>query len=104
MRNPTSNPDSASPMAVTPIPKLLRSLGIPLICSLVIQACYNIVDSYFVSAMQDTAEVTGMGDYAMNALTLAFPIQMLIVALGVGTGVGVNALLARSMGDRKSVV
>lgn len=61
MRNPTSNPDSASPMAVTPIPKLLRSLGIPLICSLVIQACYNIVDSYFVSAMQDTAEVTGMG-------------------------------------------
>lgn len=99
MRNPTSNPDSASPMAVTPIPKLLRSLGIPLICSLVIQACYNIVDSYFVSAMQDTAEVTGMGDYAMNALTLAFPIQMLIVALGVGTGVGVNALLARSMGQ-----
>ena len=88
MRNPTFNPDSASPMAVTPIPKLLRSLGIPLICSLVIQACYNIVDSYFVSAMQDTAEVTGMGDYAMNALTLAFPIQMLIVALGVGTGVG----------------
>lgn len=99
MRNPTSNPDSASPMAVTPIPKLLRALGIPLICSLVIQACYNIVDSYFVSAMQDTAEVTGMGDYAMNALTLAFPIQMLIVALGVGTGVGVNALLARSMGQ-----
>ena len=99
MRNPTSNPDSASPMAVTPIPKLLRSLGIPLICSLVIQACYNIVDSYFVSAMQDTAEVTGMGDYAMNALTLAFPIQMLIVALGVGTGVVVNALLARSMGQ-----
>lgn len=99
MRNPTSNPDSASPMAVTPIPKLLRSLGIPLICSLVIQACYNIVDSYFVSAMKDTAEVTGMGDYAMNALTLAFPIQMLIVALGVGTGVGVNALLARSMGQ-----
>ena len=47
-------------MAVTPIPKLLRALGIPLICSLVIQACYNIVDSYFVSAMQDTAEVTGI--------------------------------------------
>ena len=100
MRNPTSNPDSASPMAVTPIPKLLRALGIPLICSLVIQACYNIVDSYFVSAMQDTAEVTGMGDYAMNALTLAFPIQMLIVALGVGTGVGVNALLSKSLGEK----
>lgn len=99
MRKQASIPESASPMAVTPIPKLLASLGIPLICSLVVQACYNIVDSYFVSAMKDTPGITGMGDYAMNALTLAFPIQMLIVALGVGTGVGVNALLARSMGQ-----
>ena len=88
-----------SPMATEPVRRLLLTMGVPLICSLVIQACYNIVDSYFVSHMRDTAEIAGMGDYAMNALTLAFPVQILIVALGVGTGVGVNALLARSMGQ-----
>ncbi len=88
-----------SRMGTAPVGKLLLSMGVPLICSLVLQACYNIVDSYFVSHMQDTAQITGMGDYAMNALTLAFPVQMLIVALGVGTGVGVNALLARSLGQ-----
>lgn len=86
-------------MAVTPVWKLLLTMGVPLICSMVIQACYNIVDSYFVSRMPDTAAITGAGDYAMNALTLAFPVQMLIVALGVGTGLGVNALLARSLGE-----
>ena len=72
MRNPTSNPDSASPMAVTPIPKLLRSLGIPLICSLVIQACYNIVDSYFVGRYSDTG---------LTALSIIYPLQLLMIAL-----------------------
>ena len=77
MRNPTSNPDSASPMAVTPIPKLLRSLGIPLICSLVIQACYNIVDSYFVAKLSEEA---------MTALALVYPVQNLITSIAVGFG------------------
>ena len=55
------------------------------------------MDSYFVSCMTDPA-VPNLGDYAVNALTLAFPIQMLIVAIGVGTGVGTNALLSRNLG------
>lgn len=86
-------------MGTAPIWKLLLTTGIPLICSLVVQACYNIVDSYFVSHMRDTIEITGMGDYAMNALALAYPVQILIIAMGVGTGVGVNTLLARSLGQ-----
>lgn len=79
--------------------KLLLSMGIPMIISMAIQALYNIVDSYFVSCMKDTDTIKNMSDYAMNALTLAFPVQMLMVAIGVGTGVGINALLSRSLGE-----
>lgn len=86
-------------MGAAPVPKLLLAMGLPMIVSMMLQAFYNIVDSYFVSAMPDTAEIAHMGDYAVGALTLAFPIQMLMVAIGVGTGVGINALLARSLGE-----
>ena len=79
-------------MGIVPVNKLLLSMGVPMIMSMILQAFYNIVDSYFVSRMPDTATITGMGEYAVNALTLAFPIQMLIVGVGVGTGVGINAL------------
>lgn len=85
-------------MGEAPVSKLLLSMGIPLIVSLVLQAFYNIVDSYFVSGMKDTEAIKGVSDYAMNALTLAFPMQMLMIAIGVGTGVGVNALLAKNLG------
>lgn len=67
---------------------------------MVLQACYNIVDSMFVARIPDSGTVTNMGEYAVNALTLAFPVQMLIVAFGIGTGVGVNALLAKSLGQQ----
>ena len=92
-------------MGVVPIPKLMLSMGIPIVLSMVLQACYNIVDSMFVARIPDTAEVTHMGEYAVNALTLAFPVQMLIVAFGIGTGVGVNALLSKTLGqnDTKKV-
>ncbi|MDO5294249.1 MAG: MATE family efflux transporter [bacterium] len=95
--------ESKNKMGVEPIHKLLLTMGMPMIISMALQALYNIVDSYFVSCMKDTEQITNMGDYAVNALTLAFPIQMLMVAIGVGTGVGVNALLAKSLGegDRK---
>lgn len=86
-------------MGTAPVPKLLLVMGLPMVLSMMLQALYNIVDSYFVSAMPDTAEIVHMGDYAVGALTLAFPIQMLMVAIGVGTGVGINALLARSLGE-----
>lgn len=80
-------------MAVMPVGKLMLNMGIPMIVSMMLQAVYNIVDSAFVANME------GTGEQALNALTLAFPVQMLMVAVGIGTGVGVNALLAKSLGQ-----
>lgn len=80
-------------MGTQPVRKLILTMGIPMILSMVIQALYNIIDSYFVSLIPDIA------DQAMNALTLAFPIQMLIIAIGVGTGIGVNTLLSQNLGQ-----
>ncbi len=84
-------------MGTMPVNKLMLSMGIPMVLSMMLQAVYNIVDSAFVSNMQ------GNGEMALNALTLDFPVQMLMVAIGIGTGVGTNALLAKSIGqgDRK---
>lgn len=80
-------------MAVMPISRLMINMGVPMIISMMLQAVYNIVDSAFVANME------GTGEMALNALTLAFPVQMLMVAIGIGTGVGVNALLAKSLGQ-----
>ena len=81
-------------MAAMPVNKLMMNMGIPMIISMMLQAVYNIVDSAFVANIKDT------GEQALNALTLAFPVQMLMVAVGIGTCVGVNALLAKSLGQR----
>lgn len=80
-------------MGTQPVKKVLISMGIPIILSMMLQAFYNIVDSAFVSNMAQG------GEQALNALTLAFPVQMLMVAIGIGTGVGTNALLAKSLGQ-----
>ena len=80
-------------LGTEPVKKLLLRTGLPVILSMVLQAVYNIVDSAFVTNMQ-----TG-GEAAFNALTLAFPMQMLMVAVGIGTGVGANALLSKSLGQ-----
>ncbi len=80
-------------MGTMPVPHLMLSMGIPMILSMMLQAFYNIVDSAFVSNMAQD------GEAALTALTLAFPVQMLLVALGVGTGVGANALLSRTLGE-----
>lgn len=85
--------ESTNKMADEPVKKLLLSMGIPIIFSMMLQALYNIVDSAFVSNMK------GCGEVALNALTLAFPVQMLMVAIGIGTGVGVNALIAQCLGQ-----
>lgn len=84
-------------MGTEPVKKLLLSMGIPMILSMMLQAVYNIVDSAFVANIKEN------GEFALNALTLAFPVQMFMVAIGIGTGVGTNALLAKSLGqgDRK---
>ena len=85
--------DPIRKMSETPVNKLMLSMGIPMIISMVLQALYNIVDSAFVSNMKEG------GEAALNALTLAFPVQMLMVAVSIGTGVGMNALLAKSLGQ-----
>ena len=80
-------------MAVEPVGKLMLSMGIPMVLSMMLQAVYNIVDSAFVGGMKEGGEQT------LNALTLAFPVQMLMVAIGIGTGVGMGALLSKSLGQ-----
>lgn len=80
-------------MREMPVNQLMIQLGIPMILSMALQAVYNIVDSAFVGNMRTGSET------ALNALTLVFPVQMLMVAIGIGTGVGTNALLARTLGE-----
>ena len=80
-------------MREMPVRKLMVQMGIPMILSMALQAVYNIVDSAFVGNMKEGSEA------ALNALTLVFPVQMLMVAIGIGTGVGTNALLARTLGQ-----
>ena len=81
-------------MREMPVNKLMVQMGIPMILSMALQAVYNIVDSAFVGNMEVGSEA------ALNALTLVFPVQMLMVAVGIGTGVGTNALLAMTLGQR----
>ena len=83
-------------MKEMPVNKLMVQMGIPMILSMALQAVYNIVDSAFVGNMKAGSET------ALNALTLVFPVQMLMVAVGIGTGVGTNALLARTLGQGDS--
>ena len=92
--------ETTNKMGIDSVSKVMLSMGIPMILSMVLQACYNIVDSMFVARIPDSGTVANMGEYAVNALTLAFPIQMLMVAFGIGTGVGVNAQLAKCLGQR----
>mgnify|MGYP002762551115 FL=1 len=79
-----------------PVNKLMIQMGIPMILSMALQAVYNIVDSAFVGNMRQGSEA------ALNALTLVFPVQMLMVAVGIGTGVGTNALLALTLGQENN--
>ncbi len=86
-----SQPAQENKMGVMPENKLLLNMALPMIISMLIQACYNIVDSYFVAKLSEDA---------LNAVSLAFPVQNLMIAVAVGTGVGINALLSRSLGQK----
>ena len=79
-------------MGVMPVPKLLFNMAIPMVISMLMQALYNIVDSAFVG-MYST--------HALEAVSIAFPIQNLMIAFATGTGVGINALLSRHLGEKK---
>ena len=78
-------------MGVMPIEKLLLSMSLPMMISMLVQALYNIVDSIFVSRINE---------YALRAVSLAFPIQSLMIAVSVGTAVGINAFLSRTLGEK----
>ncbi len=86
-------------MAIAPMNKLILKMGLPMIVSMVLQALYNVIDSIFV------ANMGAKGAIANQALTYAFPVQIMIIAVGVGTGVGLNAILSKSLGenDREKV-
>ena len=78
-------------MGVMPVKKLIINMSLPMMASMLVQALYNIVDSIFVARLSQDA---------LTAVTLAFPLQNLMIAVGTGTGVGVNALLSRSLGEK----
>ena len=79
-------------MGTLPVKRLIVGMSLPMMVSMLVQALYNIVDSMFVSRISPDA---------LTAVTLAFPLQMLIISVGSGTGVGVNAILSRALGERK---
>lgn len=81
-------------MGVMPVNKLLLSMSLPMMISMLVMAMYNIVDSMFV------ARIPGVGENAIAALSFAFPVQSLLIASATGTGVGVNALLSRALGQK----
>ncbi len=78
-------------MGVMPVNKLLITMSLPMMISMIVQALYNIVDSIFVSQVSEAA---------LTAVSLAFPLQILSIAVGAGTGVGINAILSRSLGEK----
>lgn len=88
-------------MGVMPVNKLLLNMALPMMFSMLVQAMYNVVDSIFVAKIADdvSSGVTA-GTSALVAVGLAFPYQQLILAVGIGTGVGMNALLSRSLGAK----
>lgn len=81
-------------MGVMPVGKLLFQMALPLALSMLVQALYNIVDSVFVS------QISSDDNYALNAVSLAFPVQNIMIGIATGIGVGVNALMSRSLGER----
>ena len=88
-----SAPAAENKMGTMPIGRLLFNMSLPMIVSMLVQALYNIVDSIFVAKLSENA---------LTAVSLAFPLQMLLIAVATGTGVGMNALLSRALGAKKT--
>ena len=88
----SSAPAAENKMGTMPVGKLLFNMSLPMMVSMLVQALYNIVDSIFVSKLSENA---------LTAVSLAFPLQTLLIAVATGTGVGMNALLSKALGERK---
>ena len=86
-----SVPVTENKMGTMPVGKLLFNMSLPMMISMLVQALYNIVDSIFVAKLSENA---------LTAVSMAFPIQTLLIAVGTGTGVGMNALLSKSLGEK----
>ena len=82
---------SADKMGSTPMLRLILSMSLPTMFSMIIQAMYNIVDSVFVSSL---------GQDALTALSLAYPLQLMTISVAVGTGVGINSFISRRLGEK----
>lgn len=91
MSKETNTAVEENKMGVMPVNKLLMNISFPMMVSMLVQALYNIVDSIFVAKVSEDA---------LTAVSLAFPIQTLMIAVGAGTGVGVNALLSKLLGEK----
>ena len=87
----SASPARENKMGVMPENRLLITMALPLILSMLVQACYNIVDSVFVAMLSEDA---------LTAVSLAFPMQTVMIAFGTGTGVGINAMLSKSLGEK----
>ena len=87
----TNSLPKGNKMGTWPISKLLVNMALPLVISMLVQALYNVVDSIYVSRISESA---------VTALSLAFPIQNLLIGCATGVGVGVNSLLSKSLGER----
>ncbi len=91
MSNKVGAESQENKMGVMPVNRLLLNMSLPMMVSMLVQALYNIVDSIFVAKLSENA---------LTAVSLAFPIQTLLIALGTGTGVGVNSLLSKQLGEK----
>lgn len=91
MNQENTSAPAENKMGTMPIGKLLFNMSLPMMISMLVQALYNIVDSIFVAKLSENA---------LTAVSLAFPLQTLLIAVGTGTGVGMNALLSKSLGEK----
>lgn len=87
-------------MGVMPVGRLLFNMSLPMVISMLIQALYNVVDSIFVARIEGVTSAAGVNN-ALNAVGLAFPIQLLMISVGVGTAVGMNSLMSRRLGEKR---
>ena len=96
MRNSQLPDPRENKMGVMPVGKLLFTMAAPMILSMLVQALYNVVDTLYVSRIYADAHQT---DRLMAAMSLAFPVQNLQIGFATGIGVGMNALLSKSLGE-----